>query len=592
MHRSVSTGSQGRLLRTALLAFILCALTPRAFSVCLYAGTDGRLTVEELADGYLRSIQAGDYPAALEYAYVLRDSSSACEDMSLRMLADSYVGQAFLAMDEYDSAYHYLNESIGIWNGAERPRDAESRVTAAYAAFNGLAIYSIVKDMNYERAMEYLLEGMQLAEERNSYYHYGVLGSNLVYTYNLRQDTSGLSIAREIYRYGRTSENKYLIFTGSSTSAMMFYLKGDLDSAYKYGKEAVQLAVHYSDQAGVYALYGDILHDMGMDREAETYYLKAMGAAGDASSSTTISMYLSYGSFLVDAGRYMEAVGILDKGVRLSDSTDNRIFKYRLYLGLSDAYDRMGMYGKALEMYRLYHVNSQEVLDIQRERTLNELARKYEQEKHAREIQQHTLTIVRKDKALLTAVFVILLILAVLGMTYIMYRHKNRMYARIVRQYKDALDKEKAMNRKIEALEERLRSSHQDTPTVTSDKVEDLLDRLEVLMKKDKVYREKSLTRDRVAAMLGTNRTYLSQVINEKTGMSFIHYINSYRIEEALEVLSDPGNEIPLKALSLDLGFSSLTTFYTFFSKKVGMTPAKYREEVRRLSNSTNCRTR
>ena len=68
-----------------------------------------------------------------------------------------------------------------------------------------------------------------------------------------------------------------------------------------------------------------------------------------------------------------------------------------------------------------------------------------------------------------------------------------------------------------------------------TDKSGELFDRLGELMRKDKVYKEKNLTRDKVAALLGTNRTYLSQIINEKTGMSFIYYINSFRIEEALE---------------------------------------------------------
>lgn len=573
------------------LSVILLGLF-NAAGVCLYADECvWRDSADNFTGNYIESMQSGDYGEALGYAYRIRNIASSISGQSLKMLADSYIGQAYLAWDQYDSAYAYLSESLDIWKNGADTSSSEREHAAIYSSLNGLGIYSIVKDMDYGKAVEYFLTGMRLAEENGSYYHYGVLGSNLVYAYNLRQDTSGLAYAREIYGYGKRSDNRYLVFTGSSTSAMMFYLKGDIDSAYRYAGEAVRLADNYSDKAGVYALYGDILNSKGNDVAAEKYYLKALDASDGTSTTTVISIYLSYGLFLLHSGRYGEALSILDSGIELSDSTDNRIFAYRLYLAESEACERLGQYRSALDMYKQFHFNSQEVMDLQRERTLNEMARKYEKEKHEREIQQNNLTIVRKNKALLTALFIIVLILAVLGMIWLMYRHKNRMYSRIARQYKEAIDKEKSLERKIDILEDKLRSCSPSTYPVT-DKNEELYDKLEYLMRKDRVYREKSLTRDRVAQMLGTNRTYLSQIINEKTGMSFVYYINSYRIEEALEILSDPDSDIPLKAMSMDLGFSSLTTFYAFFQKKVGMTPAKYRDEVRHLSDSTNCRTR
>lgn len=77
-------------------------------------------------------------------------------------------------------------------------------------------------------------------------------------------------------------------------------------------------------------------------------------------------------------------------------------------------------------------------------------------------------------------------------------------------------------------------------------------------------------------------------MINEKAGMSFVHYVNNYRLNEAIEILSDPENTIPMKALSSDLGFSSPSTFYKLFQEKVGMSPAKYREKIIELSRNGN----
>ena len=66
-------------------------------------------------------------------------------------------------------------------------------------------------------------------------------------------------------------------------------------------------------------------------------------------------------------------------------------------------------------------------------------------------------------------------------------------------------------------------------------------------------------------------------------------YIGLGRYDEAIATLSDPANDIPLKALCSDLGFSSSTTFYKLFQDKVGMTPAKYREKIIEISNRSNC---
>ncbi len=107
-------------------------------------------------------------------------------------------------------------------------------------------------------------------------------------------------------------------------------------------------------------------------------------------------------------------------------------------------------------------------------------------------------------------------------------------------------------------------------------------------MTTEKVYRQPNLTKERLAEIAGCNRTYLSRVINEHKGTNITGYINSFRIGEAAELLSDPANETPLKAIAMEAGFSSLSTFYKIFKQTVGMTPMKFREKVAELARSRN----
>ena len=107
-----------------------------------------------------------------------------------------------------------------------------------------------------------------------------------------------------------------------------------------------------------------------------------------------------------------------------------------------------------------------------------------------------------------------------------------------------------------------------------------MFQRLEKLMQEEEVYKENLLTKERVADLLGTNRTYLSQVINEQTQQNFTQYVNNYRINEAIRLLSDPETDIPLKAVASEVGFNSMSTFYKIFQNTVGIPPKQYRNKV------------
>lgn len=96
-------------------------------------------------------------------------------------------------------------------------------------------------------------------------------------------------------------------------------------------------------------------------------------------------------------------------------------------------------------------------------------------------------------------------------------------------------------------------------------------------MRDSRIYRERNISRDKVAEMLNTNRTYVTNIIKEHTSLSFFAYINAFRIEEAIQILSDKNNSTPIKAISEDLGFKSLSTFYKLFSAATGQSPASFR---------------
>lgn len=113
-----------------------------------------------------------------------------------------------------------------------------------------------------------------------------------------------------------------------------------------------------------------------------------------------------------------------------------------------------------------------------------------------------------------------------------------------------------------------------------TEKENELYERLLKLMTDEKVFSDSDLTRDTLAERMGTNRTYLSQIIQKRTGLSFNQFVNGYRVEEAKRILDrDDDRTYPLKAICSDVGFKSRTTFDKVFAEATGCSPAEYRRK-------------
>lgn len=117
-------------------------------------------------------------------------------------------------------------------------------------------------------------------------------------------------------------------------------------------------------------------------------------------------------------------------------------------------------------------------------------------------------------------------------------------------------------------------------PQIDTEKENELFARLQKLMEDEKIYCDSDLTRDTLAERMGTNRTYLSQIIQKRTGLSFNQFVNGYRITEAKRILdNDTDKTYPLKAVCADVGFKSRTTFDKVFAEAAGCSPAEYRRK-------------
>ena len=109
---------------------------------------------------------------------------------------------------------------------------------------------------------------------------------------------------------------------------------------------------------------------------------------------------------------------------------------------------------------------------------------------------------------------------------------------------------------------------------VAAKKEGEIMDRFKAMMAEKPFLREK-LRIETVAARLGTNKTTLSRMVNDKFGMNFRQLLNSYRVKEAIDLFSSD-NKISMEDLRTKAGFRSVSTFTSSFTRFTGCTPAEY----------------
>ena len=80
---------------------------------------------------------------------------------------------------------------------------------------------------------------------------------------------------------------------------------------------------------------------------------------------------------------------------------------------------------------------------------------------------------------------------------------------------------------------------------------------------------------------MSSTRHNISQVINEHFGVSFFYFVNKYRIEEALRILSsDASTNLNIIDVAYDVGFNNKVTFNKAFKIKTSMTPTNYIKSI------------
>lgn len=101
------------------------------------------------------------------------------------------------------------------------------------------------------------------------------------------------------------------------------------------------------------------------------------------------------------------------------------------------------------------------------------------------------------------------------------------------------------------------------------------LDKIKAVISYVEAYYAQSITVEEMAALCFFSKSYFMKFFKETMGISFITYLNDYRLEVAANMLHATGDNI--LDIANSCGFDNLSYFNRSFKKKYGVTPGKYR---------------
>ena len=107
------------------------------------------------------------------------------------------------------------------------------------------------------------------------------------------------------------------------------------------------------------------------------------------------------------------------------------------------------------------------------------------------------------------------------------------------------------------------------------------------LMEIENLYRNPEISIQSLSNSLEINRDILSLILNEKLGVNFRTFINSYRLDEAKKLLAE-NNKKSILEIAFFVGFNSKSAFNTIFVKTTGLTPTSFRRKYLKSILVTN----
>lgn len=109
---------------------------------------------------------------------------------------------------------------------------------------------------------------------------------------------------------------------------------------------------------------------------------------------------------------------------------------------------------------------------------------------------------------------------------------------------------------------------------------DELFERMEKVIIQKQLFLDCGYRITDLAREVGTNRTYITRILKER-GLNYVTYLNSFRIQYAMLLMSDPQNRrVRLAEIAERSGFASDRAMNRYLVRRIGVTAAVFRKRT------------
>jgi len=186
----------------------------------------------------------------------------------------------------------------------------------------------------------------------------------------------------------------------------------------------------------------------------------------------------------------------------------------------------------------------------------------------------------KKTTLLLTGLVSILLLVSI----YFIWRNNTNK-----KRFNRLLETHNSNSKKIDSREKKTVLTNISELDLPEDFINSILNQLEKF-ESSKKFIEKPYTLNTLSKELNTNSAYLSKIINAAKGVNFSNYLNSLRVDYAIDKLTTDKllRSYTIKAISEEVGFNNVQSFSNAFHKKTGIFPSYFIKKLNAIKVESN----
>lgn len=522
------------------------------------------------------------------------------------------LGLAYYKIGKFDSAlYHFekrfeivtaMNDSVGIaavndnmgtiyvhFGKHDKALELRTKANNIYTALNMMGhlaggytwIGNIYKEQGeYNKALENYFNALKIYEDENERQNIGypLLNISSIYRF-LKQYDLAKQYASDAKKAFSESKNK----NGAGASLYRIAIITSEEKEYYktigYLEEAKKL---FEETQNTYFLtlvnqfLGTCYLKTGKNDVAFDFFEKSLESAQQIGDVGLIStMYQNIGTEYFTKGDYLKSLEFMRKAEKVLLDMNDKYSLMKICQNFIEIYSLLNQPDSVSKYFQQYQHYSDSLYNEKTTTAIAEMQTKYETEKKEKELELSAIKIKQqKSREISLAIMVVILLInSLLFYLYLQHKHKKNLLIAKSNMERNQIFKEETKCK--------IRNSVSDHAT------KKILIRLENEIERNKCYLELDLTINSLAQKTGTNREYLSQIINKTYNKNFNDFVNYHRIQESVEILKKiVAGE--LENWTMDIvaeksGFKYTSTFYPAFKQVMNMSPAEFKKALKSL---------